>query len=323
MSRDFRRVAILGLGLLGGSVAAGARRRGLADCVVASSRSQEPLRRALAEGLVDEIGDVASSVRGADLVVLATPVGAMPALIDEAAPHLDPGAAVTDVGSIKAALAEALPALLPEGVHYVGAHPMAGGHQRGARFADPDLFEGAPCVVMSGSSAPETTVQRVADFWRSLGAEVVFRDPARHDQEVAWVSHVPHALAFAYAHALGGAPDSASELAGSGFRDFSRIAHSDPEMWSEILNTNQKSVSEVLQSFGRSLAELGSAIESGDTQTQRAFLARGQAALAAVAVESPSRVEPTQCQNVRSGDVNPEIQADLDSADPRSVENDL
>ena len=142
-------------------------------------------------------------------VVLATPVGAMAAVVEEAAPALEADALVTDVGSIKRSLAETLPGLLPDGVHYVGSHPMAGGHQRGARFADPDLFEGAPCVVMQGGSAPDPVVEKLAGFWRSLGARVVFRVPSQHDQEVAWVSHVPHALAFAYARALGGAPSSA------------------------------------------------------------------------------------------------------------------
>lgn len=323
MSRDFRRVAILGLGLLGGSVGAAVRQRGVAETVVAASRSQAPLREALAQGCVDEIGDIATSVRGADLVVLATPVGAMAAVVEEAAPALEADALVTDVGSIKRSLAETLPGLLPDGVHYVGSHPMAGGHQRGARFADPDLFEGAPCVVMQGGSAPDPVVEKLAGFWRSLGARVVFRDPTQHDQEVAWVSHVPHALAFAYARALGGAPSSARELSGSGFRDFTRIAHSEPEMWSEILNTNQKAVSRVLKSFGRSMEELGEAIESGDVQAVQSFLARGQAELAEGAVDSPSRATPATCQGVRSGGVNPEIQADSESADPRSVENDL
>ena len=284
-----------------------ARARGVADRVVAASRSQAPLRQALQEGVVDEIGDIASCVKDADLLVLATPVGAMPSVLAEAAPDLAPGALVTDLGSVKEVLASTLPGLLPRGVHYVGAHPMAGGHERGASHAHADLFVGAPCVISAGEGVPESAVERVAQFWRSLGADVVLRNPANHDREVAWVSHVPHALAFAFAHALEGAPETATALAGSGFRDFTRIARSDPGMWSEILNTNRKAVAEVLRAFAGSLEELGGSIESGDLEAQEKFLARGAHALEAVAVRpSPSTGEALRA-NVRSGVVNSEI----------------
>ncbi|MEE3326520.1 MAG: prephenate dehydrogenase [Myxococcota bacterium] len=310
MSRDFGKVAVLGLGLLGGSVGLALRKRELADCVAAASRSQAPLKQALAEGAVDEIGDIPHCVEGAELVVLASPVGAMASVLSEAAPHLAPGTRVTDVGSIKGFLAETLPGLLPGGVDYVGAHPMAGGHQRGARHARADLFDGAPCVISAGASVSEEAVSRVVHFWESLGANIVFRDAEDHDQEVAWISHVPHALAFAYAHALQKAPASASELAGPGFRDFTRIAQSDPCMWSEILNTNRKAVAGVLQSVGASLSELGRAIESGDLSAQESFLAQGSDALAASTSGSMESGQAVSRTNVRSGDVNPEIQAD-------------
>lgn len=323
MSREFGKVAVLGLGLLGGSVGLAARKRAVAECVAAASRSQAPLRQALADGVVDEIGEIADCVRGAELVVLATPVGIMPAMVSEAAPHLAPGTLVTDLGSIKGTLADTLPGLLPEGVHYVGAHPMAGGHQRGASHAREDLFEGAPCVISSRPSVPSEAVDRVARFWTSLGADIIFRSPEDHDREVAWVSHVPHALAFAYAHALQKAPAAAMALAGTGFDDFTRIARSDSAMWSEILNINRKAVSGALQSVGQSLSELGHAIESGDQPAQETFLAQGSDALASSTMGSGESTGSTSRANVRSGGVNPEIQADSDSADPRSVENDL
>ncbi|MCH2188111.1 prephenate dehydrogenase [Myxococcota bacterium] len=307
MSREFGKVAVLGLGLLGGAVGLAVRQRQLAECVAAASRSQAPLKQALADGVADEIGDIADCVQGAELVVLASPVGAMPKILSEAAAHLAPGTLVTDLGSIKGALVDTLPGLLPSGVEYIGAHPMAGGHQKGAVHARADLFEGAACVISASPSASEESVARVALFWTSLGAKVLFRGAEDHDQEVAWISHVPHALAFAYAHAFQKAPASASELAGPGFRDFTRIARSDPAMWSEILNTNRKAVAGVLQSVGASLAELGRAIEAGDQSAQESFLAQGSDALAASTSESAESARAASRPNVRSGGVNPEI----------------
>ncbi len=319
MSRQFKRVAVLGLGLLGGSVAMAARRAGIARSIVAAGRRQEPLRKAAAAGIVDEIGAPAEVAEGADLIVLATPVGSMAKILGEIVPHLGAGALVTDVGSIKGELVDSLPNLLPEGIHYVGAHPMAGSHERGVVNARAELFDGACCVVTPQSSTPPGALSAVVGFWRALGSRVEVRTPHDHDIGVAWVSHVPHVVAFAYAHALAQAPRETSGLAGSGFRDFIRIARSDPEMWSEILNTNRKAIAGPLQVFGRSLAELGRAIESGNLETQENFLTLARDALAGVTLESPGRADGDECENVRSGDADPEIQADRLSADARRV----
>ena len=320
MSRVFERVAILGLGLLGGSVALAARKAGIARHLVGSARRKGPLAAALARGLVDETGDIATAVAGADLVVLAAPVGAMESILAEAAPHLGAETLVTDVGSVKGLLADRLPGILPEGVHYVGAHPMAGSHERGSDHAVEDLFVGSPCVVAPLRSVPPRAVEEVADFWRALGAGVVVRDPDEHDAEVAWISHAPHVLAFAYARILEDAPAAAGALAGSGFRDFIRIARSDPGMWSDILNSNRKALASPLRAFGRSLAQLAGAIEDGDIEAQEAFLARAQAALAGMTRDaSDPQADAGSREDVRSGDDNPEIQADQESAYPRRV----
>ncbi|MGI9592428.1 MAG: prephenate dehydrogenase, partial [Myxococcota bacterium] len=223
MSAVFDRIAVLGLGLLGGSVALAARARGAAAYVAGATRQRDVLERALREGAVDRVGTAEEVVRDADLVVLATPVFAMGEIVRKIAPALPDRAIVTDVGSVKAGLAETLPGLLPRGVDYVGSHPMAGSHERGLDAARADLFEGAACAVMS--DAPAEARERVAAFWAALGARVVVRDPAAHDSEVAWTSHVPHLLAFAFAEAFAAAPPGAREMAGSGFRDFTRIAH--------------------------------------------------------------------------------------------------
>ncbi len=286
MSARFERVAVLGLGLLGGSVAWAARARGVARQVAGATRRRDVLDAALRCGAVDTAGSYEAAVRGADLVVLATPVSAMAELAGRIAPQLAAGCLVTDVGSVKGVLAETLPGLLPRGIAYVGAHPMAGSHLTGFEHARADLFEGAPCIVTG--AAGEATA-RVSDFWSALGARVVLRDAAAHDDEVAWMSHVPHLLAFAFARALAAAPPSAAELAGPGFRDFTRIARGDPELWADILTANAKALAAPLQAVGEALQELGRAVEAGDLDAVERCLAAARTALAGTSGSPPVR----------------------------------
>lgn len=280
----FERVAVLGLGLLGGSLAVAAKQRGIARCVVGSARRPGPLQAALRDGIVDEIANPLDAVSGADLIVLATPVSSMPAVLSQVAPALAPNALVTDVGSVKAILTETLPGLLPPGVTFVGAHPMAGSHNTGVEHASADLFEGACCVLTPLADTPPAAVERVEQFWQALGARVVRRDPEAHDAEVAWTSHLPHILAYAFARSLERAPDTAAELAATGFADFTRIAQSDAALWGDILSANRKAIAGPLQAFGAALSELAAAIEGGDTDAQENFLA--------CAREQLSRIRP-------------------------------
>jgi prephenate dehydrogenase len=279
----FERLAVLGLGLLGGSVAAAAKRRGLAREVVGAARRRAPLDRALAAGIVDAVASPAEAVVGADFVVLGTPVGSMPQVIAEVASGLEPGCLVTDVGSVKVSVIEILPGLLPQGVEFVGSHPMAGSHLRGADHARADLFEGATCVVTPRVGQDPAAIERVEGFWRALGARVTRRSPTVHDEEVAWVSHLPHLLAFAFAESLQSAPPGAGELAGAGFRDFTRIAQSDAELWGEILSLNSKALSGPLNHFSESLAKLARVLEEGDAESLERMLSQARIRLAEVA----------------------------------------
>ena len=294
----FPRLAVIGLGLLGGSVALAARARGVAAHIVGAGRSRESTASALRLRAVDEIAAPSDAVRDADLVVLATPVSAMEGELARCAHALRAGALVTDVGSVKSPLTDVLPGLLPPGVVYVGAHPMAGSHERGIAHACADLFEGAACVVTPTHGTPAEAIDRVAAFWRALGARVVLRDPAAHDAEVAWTSHVPHALAFAFARALGVAPDGAREVSGAGVRDFTRIAQSDAELWSEILLANRKSIAGPLQEVARRLAEVSHALDANDVDALERFLGTAREQLARVS----NAARP-------SGGANPEIPA--------------
>ena len=282
----FDRLAVLGLGLLGGSVAAAAKERGLAREVVGAARRPAPLERALAAGIVDVVAKPAEAVVGADFVVLGTPVGNMTAVLADVRDGLAPGALVTDVGSVKGAVLDALPGLLPESVEFVGSHPMAGSHLRGPDHARADLFEGATCVVTPRPGQDERPVERIAAFWEALGARVERRTAETHDEDVAWVSHLPHLVAFAFADALKEAPDQVGTLAGGGFRDFTRIAQSDAEMWGEILRLNGKALSGPLEHFSASLAKLARALEEGDAASLERTLTQARERLAEVAAKA-------------------------------------
>ena len=294
-TKPFQRLAVLGLGLLGGSVAAAVKERGLAREVVGAARRQEPLDRALAAGIVDSVAAPAEAVLGADLVVLGTPVGSMEQVLADVGPALSPGCLVTDVGSVKGAVVDRLPGLLPEGVLFVGSHPMAGSHLRGPDHARADLFEGATCVVTPVASDRESSgagdasamaVERIESLWRSLGARVERRSAEDHDEDVAWVSHLPHLVAFAFADALHHAPDRVGELAGGGFRDFTRIAQSDAELWGEILRLNAKALSGPLNHFSASVAKLALALEEGDDESLEQLLNQARVRLAEVAARA-------------------------------------
>ncbi len=286
------RLAVLGLGLLGGSVALAAKRRGVAACVVGAGRRRHALEAARARGVVDEVADFETAVRGADLVVLATPVHAMPEILRRVAPQLAQGAVVTDVGSVKAPLADTLPGLLPQGVAYVGSHPLAGSHLRGVEHARSDLLEGAPCAVTPTAAVDRASVERVAEFWRRLGARVVQRDPAAHDAEVSWTSHVPHVLAFAFARALASAPSGTRELLGPGFRDFTRIGQSDSEIWSDILTANRKAIAGPLQSVASAVASLAAAIEANDAEAVEEWVAAAREVLGRMGAAATGRTTP-------------------------------
>jgi prephenate dehydrogenase len=288
MSALFERISVFGMGLLGGSVSVAARARGIAGEVVGVTRREENARAVEAAGLVDRaVIDSRSGVRGADLVVLCNPVFAMPETLERCASALEPGAIVTDVGSVKGPLAESLPGLLPDHAVYVGSHPMAGSHETGFAHARADLFEDAACVVTRSAGNSDADVARVSAFWSALGGRVFERDPTLHDDEVAWISHAPHAIAYAFAHALAASPGPASELRGAGFRDFTRIAGADAEMWTDILMSNRKALAGPLQAMAHSLEDLARAIAAGESERVLEVLVSAREVLAAGA-EKPA-----------------------------------
>jgi len=266
----FRRLTIIGLGLIGSSIARAAQARGgIAAEIVASDRSQAVLDRVVALGIADRVElDPARAVQGADLVILCAPVGAFASLAEAIAPHLAPGAILSDVGSTKQSVLRDVGPLVPDGVHFVPAHPLAGTEFSGPDAGFATLFEGRWALITPPPGTDSAAVETVAELWRRLGSMVSIMEPAHHDRVLAIVSHLPHLLAFTI---CGTADDLADEtrqqvlqFAASGFRDFTRIAASDPEMWRDVFLNNREALLEMLARFTEDAQAMARAVRWGD-----------------------------------------------------------
>ncbi len=263
----FGRLAVLGVGLIGGSVAAAARESGCVSGITGYAPGNDA-REALALGLVDQVAESpAAAVADADLVVLAAPIPAQPALFAAIAAHLRPDALVTDCASTKlSTTAAARAALGPAFARCVPAHPIAGSEKHGPAAARAGLFRHAVAVVCPQPENPPEVVERISAFWRALGARVMSLDAARHDRIFAEVSHWPHALVFALCGAIarGEFASDALRMAGGGLRDTTRIGASSPELWAEILLDNRDAVLACAAAFESELAAVLAALREGD-----------------------------------------------------------
>lgn len=278
----FRRVAIIGLGLIGGSLGGALKRQGLADTVVAGSRSARTLERGLALGLVDEIhADMAAAVRDADLVFLAVPVSAMETVMQTLAPALADDALITDGGSVKqTVIAAADQALGRHFARFVPAHPIAGKESSGVDAADAELYRDHRAIVTPTHATEPDALERVRALWQALGAQVLTMAPAEHDRVLAETSHLPHLLAFSLVDTLARQGDSSEifRYAAGGFRDFTRIASSDPVMWHDIFQENRGALLTALDLFRDGLEQFRSAVADGDSETMMAAMTRANTA---------------------------------------------
>ena len=282
MAVIYNRIALIGLGLIAGSIAHASRRAGLVGEIVGTARSAETRDVAREIGLVDRVTDTAAgAVQDADLVILCVPVGAMGAVMAEIAPHLKHGAVVTDVGSVKRAVFEAVMPHLPEGVSFIGGHPMAGTEHSGPRSGFAELFDNRWCLIVPPEDAAPEAVQRLIGFWEGLGSKCAQMEMDHHDLVCAVVSHTPHLIAYTM---VGVADDLArvteSEVvnfSAAGFRDFTRIAASDPTMWRDVFLTNKDATLEILGRFTEELFALQRAIRRGDGDHLHAYFTRTRA----------------------------------------------
>jgi cyclohexadieny/prephenate dehydrogenase len=266
----FRRLALLGVGLIGSSVARIARARGdIATEIVVNARTQKTLDRVVELGFADRVEiDPGLAVEGADCVMLCAPVGAFADLATRIAPHLMPGAVLTDVGSTKQSVIRDVGPLVPAGVHFVPAHPVAGTEYSGPDAGFAELFQGRWTLVTPPPGTDEASVEKIEELWRRCGSMVERMEAGHHDRVLAIVSHLPHLIAFTI---CGTADDLADEsrqevvnFAASGFRDFTRIAASDPVMWRDIFLNNREALLEMLQRFMEDAQAMARAVRWGD-----------------------------------------------------------
>jgi cyclohexadieny/prephenate dehydrogenase len=265
----FPRIALIGFGLIGGSIARAAREQKLAGEIVATARSAQTRARVEDLGIVDRVLETnAEAVKDADLVILCIPVGACGPVAQEIAPHLTPGAIVSDVGSVKGAVVRDMAPYLPDNVHFIPAHPVAGTEHSGPDSGFAELFIDRWCILTPPDGADPDAVERLRAFWAGLGARVEIMTPDHHDMVLAITSHLPHLIAYTIvgtADELEGVTQSeVLKFSAGGFRDFTRIAASDPTMWRDVFLTNKDAVLEMLGTFNEDLSKLTRAIRRGD-----------------------------------------------------------
>jgi len=270
--RLFQRMAVIGFGLIGSSLARAARAANLVGSIAACD-SDDGARATIARlGLAEIVtGDPAEAVAGADLVVLATPLGAYASIAEAIAPALAPGAIVTDVGSVKGPALRDLPGLLPAGVHLVPGHPIAGTENSGPESGFAELFQDRWCILTPPAATDPAAIEKVAALWRGCGSLIEIMDGAHHDKVLAITSHLPHLIAYTIVGTAANLEDDARseviKFSASGFRDFTRIAASDPTMWRDVFLNNRDAVLEMLQRFSEDLTAMQRAIRRGEGET--------------------------------------------------------
>jgi len=280
--RMFKRLALIGVGLIGSSISHAARRAGLVGEIVGSSSTAETRDKAEALGLVSKAyADPADAVRGADIVILCTPVGAYGEIAKAIGPHLEKDAIVSDVGSVKAAAVRDIAPHIPGGVHFIAGHPVAGTEQSGPEAGFAELFDGRWCILTPEVDADRMALAKLETFWQRLGSQVEIMTPEHHDLVLAITSHIPHLIAYnivnTAAH-LGRVTDSeVIKFSAGGFRDFTRIAASDPVMWRDVFLNNKEAVLEMLGRFSEDLVALQRAIRFSDAAALERLFAEARA----------------------------------------------
>ena len=272
------KLVVIGVGLIGGSLARVLRFKGEVGEIVGVGRGAANLQRAVELGVIDRYThDPVAAVEGADLVFLAIPVCSVVAVTARIAPALAPGCVVTDGGSVKGEIVAACEQLMPSGTFFVGGHPIAGTERSGVDASFSTLYEGKRCIVTPTPDSDQSALGKVVRMWECAGSEVVIMDVAKHDRVLAAISHLPHMVAYALVNAVGDYDrfdESILKYTAGGFKDFTRIASSDPVMWRDIAMMNRGSVLELMDFFAGYLAELRRLVENGDARGLEEFFAR-------------------------------------------------
>ena len=270
MSCFIERLAIIGVGLIGGSFARALREANSVGSVVGIGRSRANLEYALSQGIIDEISqDPVEAARGAQMVFISIPVCSIPAMVKTIAPALDRGCIVTDGGSVKAQIVEECEKLMPAGRFFVGGHPIAGTEHTGSAASFATLFKNKRCILTPTKRTDSSAFETVSNLWKAAGANVCSMEPEHHDRVFAEISHLPHVIAYVLVHAVGNADikgENVLSYSAGGFRDFTRIASSDPTMWRDISLMNRDAILSSIDAFSANLADLRNKIDQADSR---------------------------------------------------------
>ena len=274
------KLVVIGVGLIGGSLARALRDKGEVAEIVGVGRGAANLLRAVELGVIDRYThDPVAAVEGADMVFLAIPVCSIVAMTARIAPALAPGCVVTDGGSVKGGIVAACEPLMPPGTFFVGGHPIAGTEKSGVDASFLTLYQGKRCIITPTPETDPVALDKVVRMWECAGSEVMIMDVAKHDRVLAAISHLPHMVAYALVKAVGDYDrfdESILKYTAGGFKDFTRIASSDPVMWRDIATMNRESVLELMDFFAEYLAELRRLVDKGDPRELEEFFARSK-----------------------------------------------
>ena len=270
MNSTFKKVCIIGLGLIGGSIGLAMKRSKISNQIIGFARSNSTLKRAIELGLVDKVKDnLEDAVNDCDLIILATPLSTFKKLVEEMSPFLKKDCIITDTGSAKLSVIEDLRGILPNNVEFIPGHPIAGTEESGPDAGFAELFDNRWCILTPTEENSSNAIDLIKEFWESIGSKVEIMDPLHHDKVLAITSHIPHLIAF---NIVGTANNLANvtekevvKYSAGGFRDFNRIAASDPKMWSDIFTYNSEAVLEMLELFSNDLAKLKAAVIKKDS----------------------------------------------------------
>lgn len=275
--RRFNKITIIGVGLIGGSIGLAIKKRHVAKEVAGVFRHLATLNKAVKAKAVDKATmSIREGVKGADLIIVASPVYSIPMLVKEAARYAKKGAIITDVGSTKGWIVNNVERVLKNlrSVYFVGSHPMAGSEHAGVEYAGADLLTGAPCIVTKDAGTDSAALKRIVNFWASLGAKVSVMSPAAHDRSVSLISHLPHIVAFGLAGAV---PGKELAYAAEGFKDTTRVASSDPKLWADIFLTNSEEIVRAGRLFEKYYKDILNAVAKGDYSRTVSILNKAKA----------------------------------------------
>ncbi len=274
----FNKVTVLGVGLVGASFALAMREKGLCKTIHGYGRKEENLKAEKELGIIDSYGlDIKNACEQSDLILLATPIGLFKEIVGHIREVLKKGIIVTDVGSVKGGLVYELESLMPEGVYYIGSHPIAGSDKSGIGDARADLFRNARCIVTPTENSDKDALKEIAELWEAIGGKIEFMDPLKHDEIYAAVSHLPHIVAYAMVNSVNDFNAGCIEYAGKGFKDTTRIALSSPELWRDISISNKDNLIKLINIFRENLGNLEKMLNTNNAAGIEREFSRAQA----------------------------------------------